>query len=1039
MKEITKILIEKSRATLTILLLVILFGIATYNNIPKEDTPDVQIPIVIVSVINNGISAFDAEKFLTKPLEIILKNTDNVKEIKSYSYYGGSDIIIEFDAGFDIKHALQDVRDKVSQAKTEFPSNTQEPKISEVNLSKFPVLSISLHGNVPQRFLIDTAKDLKDKILKNKNVLQVTIEGIRDEIVQIEIEPNILQAYDLNISDIKNLFRTQTMQLPSGELTNHNGKFNLEVNTPVQDVESIKNLQIKLSDNKTIKLSDIAKVNFTYSEKGNIIRTNEESGVVLKISKKIGTNLIETVKQVKSIVEEQKKFWPNHLSILYSSDESENIIDTLSSLNNNIIVAIIITIIPIYLLIGRKAAFLVGLSIPISFLMGITLINLMGYSMNIVVIFSLILSIGMLIDASVVICDYADRQKLKGYSTPDSYALATEKMWAPVLSATLTTLIVFLPLFFWPGVVGQFMKYMPITITATVGSSLIVAYCFIPAIGVFIDKIFDRYSINKSEIKHSNLDQIINVIYLNYLKKTLKYPKKIVTLIFGFTCLVIVLYFFFGPPVEFFPKIESNQAVIDIKAKENISISQKDQIVKLVEHKLEEFSSYIKVSNSIVIDNAHNNLDSIGSILIDFKDWRTRPNTTTIITAMRKSLSNIPGINIEINQKAGGPGSEFPIHIDILSKDDKNMEMIANQIYKKITNISGIINLSINLNSNDIGWKFVLNSEKSSYLGINEYIFNQYLQMMTKGLLIGEVRPISSEEQVDVLLKFPKNKQNLSSIDNLMIKGNKGWLPLSSISTKEPYRKIQYIERVDGYRTAVIKANVAQDYVAQELINQIKNQVNQLDIPQNVSIKYAGEEKDMQESMQFLVMAFCLAIIGMFLIILIQFNSFYHSIIVMSTIFLATTGVMVGFLITRQAFGIVMCGIGIITLAGTVVTSNIIFLDHFNLLIKQGLEIKAAIIKTASERMRPILLTTITSVLGLLPMIIGLDINFFDAEITLNSPSSMWWKQLSLTIVGGMIFSTVVTLFLTPSMLLIEKNIKTKILSFFRKTKNLDN
>jgi len=1039
MLNIAKLSIDKTRSILFLLVMIIVYGSISYIDIAKEDKPDVQIPFVYVTTFLRGVSPEDAERLIAKPLEKNLKNLDNVKQISTYCYNGGTNVFIEFNAGFDIKTALQDVRDNVNTAKVEFPKETKEPEIHEINLSKFPVLSIAISSNTDERSLNLLVNDLKNKITQVKNVLKVELDGNRDEVTELIIEPHKLYSYKINLQQALGFIQSNNNLITAGTLSNNHGSYTIKIPSVIEVYNDLLSIPIQRKNNQVTLLKEIVNVKHTLVEPETLVRMNGQKAIVLKVSKKIGSNIIETIQNIKETIAKETAMLNTKLEITYALDTSEDIKENLKNLENNIILSVILSLLPILFSLGYRSAFLVALSVPVSFVMGILVLKALGYSLNIVVIFSLILSIGMLVDASIVICEYADRMKCLGHSPKESYITATKKMWWPVFSATLSALIVFIPLFFWPGIIGQFMKYMPITVLVTVTASLIVAYIFVPTIGNILsrDEVFsEKDKINMLSAENVDVENLQGAIkkYILALQIVLTKPIKFIGFIIALLIAIIFLYGSIGPGVEFFPNIEPSQGSISIYARGNLSLTQKDNIAKKVEYILSNYQNEIKSYTTSVKDYSSQKEDLMAEILFEFTPWDKRRKAIKIIEELNQKLVTIPGVRIIVSSQKEGPGNGSAVQIEISGTDESILVKETKQILEIVNKTHGIKDIDSDLNVNKIEWKLNINKEMAAKYGVNSSTISAFVEMATSGYKITNYRPSYTEKEVDILLRLPHKYRTLTYLDNLYVNGEFGPIHVSSFVTKEPILKTPTIHRVNGYRTFTINADLKEGYLLENILKNLTQAFEQKKFDKSISIKFAGEKEDQEETSAFLKMAFLLALIAMFLIMLFQFNSFYHAFIVMSAVFLSTGGVFLGLLIAYQPFGIVMCGIGIIALAGTVVNNNILFLDTYASLKKEGLDTYKAIIATSAQRARPIMLTAFTSVIGLLPTAIGLDINFLSLEVSINSPSSQWWTQLSTTIIGGLSFATILTLFFTPCLLCVEDKFKHLFYKLFSKS-----
>jgi multidrug efflux pump len=1039
MSSFIDLLIGRSKPILLIIAIIVIAGVIAYINIPKEDKPDIQIPFIGVTLDLRGISPEDAERLLLKPMEKELKSVDNVKKMVSYARFGGGEIQLEFDAGFDSTKALQDIRDKVNSAKSELPNDTSEPNVYEINLSQMPVVTVLLSGGLPEKKLVSISRDLKDKITQLKNVLKAKVVGDRDEVIEIIIDPLTVNSYSLSLEKIFDLFGRNNQLIAAGSLSNKDGSFSIKIPSVIENVEDVLNMPVKADGDQVIRIKDIAKIKQTLKEPDSFVRVNGKPAIGIQVSKRVGANIIETVAKIKKITNEEKQYWPKNIQIIYSQDISDDIADSLRNLENNIILAIMLSLIPIILSMGLRSALLISFSVPVSFLMGILILKLLGFSMNIVVTFSLILSIGMLIDASIVVCEYADRKMLQGYTPSAAFAAAVKRMWSPVYIATATTLIVFMPLFFWPGVLGQFMFYMPVTIVATVGSSLLVAFIFIPVIGSMFGKTEKLSKTKISSVEAADTGDLKHLsgftkIYAKLLERALKIPGTFAAIIFLTLFAVIVFFAMFGTGMEFFPKIEPKVAQIIINSRGNLSIWEKNKISKKVEKEVFKFEDEVNIVFTTA-GHKFTSTETIAKISIEFVNWRGRRKATEILDDIRRSLEKFYGLNIEVLETREGPSGDKPVHLEVSSRFSELIEPTANRILKYMKQIGGFSEIETSINAPELEWELEIDREKAARFGADMALVGKFVQMATNGLKITSYRPDHVDEEVDILIRFPKKHRTLKQIDNMMITTKVGPVAINNFVTRKARTKVQTIKRVDGIRSITIDANVASGYLVDTQLTELRTVILNETLDPRVSIKFGGESEDQDETKSFLSIAFIIALLAMYVLMLLQFNNYYYTTIIMTAVFLSTTGVLLGLFATGQPFGIVMCGVGTIALAGTVVNNNIIFIDTYKQLIGEGMDIKEALIRTGVQRLRPILLTAGTGVLGLLPMVLGISISLISRQVDIDAPASQWWRQLSTTIAGGLAFATILTLFFTPALLIAGENFNNYLKSLNLKKK----
>lgn len=1021
--------IDRGRTVVLLLIMILVMGVWAFNNIAKEKEPDVQIPFIYVSMTHTGISPEDAERMLVRPMEAELKSIEGVKEMTAYASEGRASVTLEFNPGFDSDKALNDVRERVDIAKSELPDETNEPKVNEVNLSLFPVLNVILTGDLPERSLISVAKNLRDRLEKLPNVLEVDIGGDREEAVEIIIEPKFIESYGLTLETLSNIANGFNRLVAAGALDAKNGRFSIKVPGLLENLNDILSLPLKVNGDAVITVRDVATIKKTYKDRTGYARSNGKRAIVLEVSKRTGTNLIETIEQVKQVINAEKEFLPSKLNIEYSQDQSENIIDMLNDLKNNIILAVLLVMLVILIFVGLRSAALITVAIPGAFLIGILILFFLQLTINIVVLFSLILSIGMLVDSAIVVCEMADKKIAQGIKPRRAYMQAAEYVKWPLIASTATTLVVFMPLLFWPGIVGQFMKYMPITLIATLSGSLLMALVFLPTLGSLFGtpkKLNQNKQTQEQNAQTGDISQVKGFTgsYYKVLKKILSFGGLFTATIFILLIVVYSYYAKFGTGVEFFPDIEPENSQVQIQARGNLSIDEKDAIVKQVEERIFKLKDEVRVFYSrtgTMGEGGQQSLtpDTIGVIQMEYADWQKRRKSKQINQEIRELTSDIGGIIVKTQNEQAGPGSAKPIEIDIGSRNPKLLDKALKQLKEVLSSTKGIIDIEDNSPVPEIEWEMQLDRQMAAKFGNNVSTIGSFIRFITNGLVATTYRPDDSDDEVDILIRFPKEDRNLATLNALKIVTAQGAVPASNFVTRIAKPKVGTINRTEGLRTFTITANVEDGVLADSALNQIKETLRKAGIDKRILISFKGDDEEQKEAGAFLSGAFVLALFCMALILVTQFNSLYYMFIILSAVLLSTVGVLLGLIITNQPFGIVMCGVGIISVAGIVVNNNIIFIDTFKKLKEDNMDITEALLRTGVQRLRPILLTAGTTVLGLVPMVLGMNIDFFALDITFGAPSGQWWKQLATAIAGGLSFATVLTLFLTPCLLLI--------------------
>jgi|TARA_B100000287_G_scaffold191943_1_gene181089 multidrug efflux pump len=1023
-------LFHSSKLILTILFFLIIFGAYQYSTLPKESDPDISLPVIYISLIHKGISPNDSERLLVKPIEKELKNIEGLKKISSNSYQGGGNVVLEFDAGFNSVKALSDTREKIDLIKNKLPEESEEPRIYEVNLSRFPVLAVAISGEVDNRVLDKLAKRLKEDIETISEVLEVKTLGDNERLVEIIVNPRIVETYGLTNKEVISAISKSNLMIAAGTLSNEKGSFNVQVPSLIENRNDLLNIPIKSDNESVIRLKDVADVRDTFREKVGYARNNGENAIILEISKRTGENIIDVIKKIKGLVEE-KKYIPDFINLDFFQDESEKIKSMVSDLENNVILASLIVFIVIYSFMGVKSSFLVSASIPFSFLMSMIILSFFNVTINVVVLFSLILSVGILIDGAIIVVEYANRRSNEGINKRKVFILSAKKMAVPVIASTSTTLAAFFPLIFWPGIAGEFMFFLPVTLLAVLTSSLTMALIFIPVVGQIVgnDKsLSDKQIINLNLLESGDLKKLdgIQGKYISIMDYTLENPKKLIFLTIATLIFIQTAYIKFGKGFEFFPPIEPDYAELVIHARGNFSAIEKDKIVNKIEKEVlkNQFIKNIYSRSGLVKGERRNESeDIIGSIKIELINWKNRPKAIYVIEQLKNSTKKFSGIYIEFIEKMDGPPKDKDVEIEILNNNYENLIIDTSTLYRLLKNKKWVKNIDTDLNIPGVEWELKIDRVKAEQQGVDIELIGNSIQMLTHGLKVTDFMPSDSNEEVDIVIRFEKEYRTLDELDKISIEGKNGLVALSSFIKRTPKNKTGNLSRYNLVRSKNIKFDVMEGQLASNKISDIKKWLKE---KESISsrIIFTGQEEDQNEAKSFLIKAFFIALFLITVILIATFNSFYFCFIILSAIIFSTIGVMVGLLLSGKPFGIIMSGIGIIALAGIVVNNNIVLLDTYKELRKKGENIKNAILRTGAQRLRPVMLTTLTTFFGLVPMAIGLNIDFINLEINFNSPSSQWWLQLSNAIVFGVMFSFILTLVITPCLIMIGEKKK---------------
>ena len=1100
---------QRARMIIAFVLMSVIIGWAAYFGLPKEGEPDIEIPALFISVPFPGISAEDSEKLLVKVMESKLQDLDGLKKMSSNASENYAGIALEFEFGWDKSDVLADVRDKMTQAEAEFPNGVEQYTVNEINFSEFPIAIVSISGQLPERTLLKSARKLKSAIETLPSILEVSLSGHRDEMLEVIIDPLALESYNVSASDLISIVNNNNLLVAAGKIETSDGSYAIKIPSSFDNTRDIYDLPIKVNGDRVVTLGELAKIRLTFEDRVGTARFNGKDTIALQIVKRKGFNIIDTSALVREQVTNEVSKWPDDLkSVLevnITFDQSKNVDNMVSQLEGSVLTAILLVMIVVLATLGTRSALLVGFSIPTSFLLCFILLGIMGITVSNIVMFGLILAVGMLVDGAIVVVEYADRRLQEGSQPMEAYTEAAKRMFWPIVSSTGTTLCAFLPMLFWPGVPGQFMGMLPITLIFVLTASLIVALIYLPVLGGVTGYISKAFSQISSWLRNFNyffrisffilsflglyisLMQLLNPSYIfSNIEISSTYLNIFETIFFiSMTFLVSItmgsispkkepsgvksgysrttfgrfIKFMTGNPimplvsiglvtafliatfgifinnnngVEFFVESETEQAIVFVRGRGNLSLEEKDQLTKQVEKVLLSVNGVDSVFSFAGEGGLRSNdggisspLDTIGKIQIELAPWGTRRDDLEILEEIKNKLKTVPGIKTEILSQNRGPAQGKPVTLRLSGDNWSDLKKATMTARQKFETTLGLVDIEDTLPLPGIDWQLSVDVESAGRYGADVNMVGAMVQLITRGLLLDTMRVISSEEEIDIRVRLPKDLRVISTLDSLKVTTRDGLIPLSQFITRKAVPSLARIDRVDqaGYR--IVKTAGTQDLFnlqgepinANERIETLTKWIDKDNpFPASINFEWAGDAAEQEESQAFLSFAFSLALGLMFIILLAQFNSFYNSLLVLLAVILSTSGVLIGMLVMDQTFSIIMTGTGIVALAGIVVNNNIVLIDTYSEYSHYMPKLEA-IVRTAEVRIRPVLLTTITTMAGLTPMMFGLSLDFINGGYTLDSPTALWWKQLATAVVFGLGVSTFLTLFLTPALL----------------------
>ncbi|MBY0531891.1 MAG: efflux RND transporter permease subunit [Xanthobacteraceae bacterium] len=1021
--------ITRARLTIATLIFLLLAGTVAYVRIAKESEPDVRIPIVYVQLSQRGISPEDSERLLLRPVETKLKSVGNVKEMRSQAFENGGYVLLEFQAGFDSKSALADVRAKVDEAKRDMPTDMDEPLVQEVNLSLYPVIVVALSGDVPERTLLRIARTAKNAIEQSPGVLSAELRGARDEVVEIIANPALMKSYNVSLDQLLQVTRASNSLVAAGALEGETGRFAVKVPSLIEKPEDVLRIPVAATSGASVTLGDIAQVRPTFKDALTVTRVNGQPAMTIEVSKRTGENLINTVDGVKKVVAQLQATWPEAVKVSYTQDKSKTIRIMLHDLQNAVATAVLLVTVIILFALGLRASVFIGIAIPASFLTGVLGLYLAGLTINIVVLFSLILAVGMLVDDAIIVSEFAERRMSEGMEPRAAYSLAAKRMATPVISATFTRIAAFSPLLFWPGVVGEFMKYLPITLIATLFASMIVALIFTPTLGALLGR--------AAPVPHD--DRVSDQgPYMRLVKSAISRPGTTIMIVIAVLVAIQMTYGRFGKGVEFFPDVEPDFGQVVIHARGNLSIDEKDRLMKQVEQRVLKFPGLSTVYARIGeqprgMDELSE--DTVGVMQFEFADWKTRPKAREIMNQMREATKDIPGVFIEVTAPRAGPPTGKPVQVQLSALNPDLLPAAAVKVAAVLGKHPHVRDLDDGQQLPGIDWTIQVHKALAAQYGASAATVGSAVQLVTNGLKITDYRPPEADKPVDIIVRFPPELRSLGQIDELRAQTQVGHIPLGNFIERLPAKKVGNIKRVNGNRIITVQSNVASGVQSAVVQQQIAAEISKLDLGQGVLWKLKGEDEEREKASAFLVTAFLTAIFLIFTILLAQFNKITSVFVVLTAVVLSTFGVMLGFMLMGQPFGVVMGGIGVIANAGVIVNNNIVLIDTYDRLRHEGMSAYDAILLTCRERARPVVLTAVAAILGVLPIAFGVNLDFVMREVAVGAPATQWWINLSTAIVFGLGFATVLTLVVTPAMLMgIEHMAEWRRRTFGKKT-----
>lgn len=1039
--------IRRRKVVLGVAAIAAIFGLFAYLAMPREADPEIPYPFISVAVPFPGVSPEDAERLLVKPLELQLQNLQGLKEMNAVARENVAVVTLEFVPEFNRDKALADVRAKVDLARARFPPDAEQPIVEEADSSLDPVIGIVLHGAAPERELFRISRDLKERLETLPGVLGADVSGARDEMMEVTVDPVRMEAYNVTVGDLQGVIARNNQLIPAGALQSGGARFAVKVPGVVGRPADILSLPVKKNGDRLITIGDIGEVRRTFKEAGSITRFNGERAFTIEVQKRSGANVIETNRQVRALVAAEQAHWPRTVQVSYTFDDSEFIGRTLVVLESGLITATLLVMLIVVATLGVRQGLIVGAAIPVCFLIAFLMLHADGVTLNQMVMFGLILAVGILVDGGIVVVEFADRKMAEGLPKAEAFALAGKRMFWPVVNGTLTTLCAFLPFLFWNSIVGKFMSFVPLTLFFVLGTSIFVALVFTPAIGSVFGRAaavdaHDLAEIEKSERGDPRGMSGFMGRYARTLSRLAERPFACLGAALAVTVVICVWFVRTPHATEFILRSDPDQVSVYVKARGNLSPQSDDALVAMVERRLLGIRGvkaiYVR-SGPSSSSNAPN--DAIGRIQVEFADYEARRamglTGEDIVGVIRKRVETLPGLQAEVRKPQAGPPVGKDIQIELRGRDPAALEAAATTIKAKLAADPQLRDVEDNRTSPGIEWNLTVDREAAGRYGVDVLSVGQAIQFVTEGVLAGRFRPDDSDDELDIRVRFPPSARNVAAFDELKIPTAGGPVPASYFIKRTPAPQVTAIQRRDSARVVILQANAAPGVAANQKIAQLKPWIQSAGLDSSVRWKFRGADEEGQQAMGFFAVAMLVSLFLMGLILLWQFNSFYGVLVTLSAVLLSTVGVLLGVQVnlahTFDYVSVLFLGTGVVALAGVVVGHNIVLVDTFYQLRRQGHAADEAAVRAAAQRFRPVMLTTLVTVAGLLPLMFQVHPNFRAGHLEYKAPGSEWWVQLSGAVVWGLTFATLLTLVLTPVMLAAPKVVSERTGALWRR------
>ncbi|RAL20433.1 hypothetical protein DL240_16645 [Lujinxingia litoralis] len=1029
--KLTRFSIDHAVAVYVLIVCIIIGGLLSYRSLPREAAPDIAIPIVMVSTPYFGVSPADIETLVTKPMERQFRNLRDLKEMTSTSAESASLIVLEFDPEVDIDEVLQRIRVEVDKAKPDLPPDAEDTEVVEINSSDWPILVANVAGDMDPVRLKALAEDMQEDLEALPGVLRVSLAGGVEREIHILLNPDRMRQLGVSADDVINAMRSENVNLPGGSIDIGAMKYTVRVAGEFEELESMRHIVIKSPEGNPIYLRDIAEIEDGFEDPTTFSRLTTwqenaagervpvtKTNVSLAIVKRSGENIVAIAQDAKKVIDRYDRVAGESVQITIVNDMSKSIAATVRELENNIISGMILVLLVLFFFMGgARNALFVAVSVPMSMLITFLVLSMLGVTLNMVVLFSLLLALGMLVDNAIVIVENIYRHASSGKDRVTAAYEGTKEVGWAVIASTATTVAAFFPMLFWPGIMGEFMGYLPLTVIITLLSSLFVALVINPTLCATLLHVKEGVSFDE--------DTVPDLWIYRAYRKTLEFAlahRTIVTLIA--LAVFIGTFVIFGAVsrgVEFFPKTTPEQFSVEVTLPDGTNIEETQRTLAGLQGPIagapDLVTAWITDTGTQGGGQAGGGGEAphYGQITVELKSIEEQPSDPNLfMDELRQIFAQVPGAEIIMRTQSMGPPTGAPVSIEIAGDDLSALARLSQQVLQTVQTIPGVIDLRDNLELTRPEIHVEIDRQRAAVLGLSTHSVAQTVRTAINGTEAGVFR--EADEEYDILVRLPEERRaSISDIQQLTVVNRDGvHIPLVEVANVVVRGGSGSIRRKDQERVVTISGDVADGYLPAVVLAEAQQRLGDMQLPAGYEIRYTGESQDQQEAAEFLGRALLAAVFLILLILVTQFNSIAQPFIIMFTVFLSLIGVLWSLIVTQAPFGIIMTGIGIISLAGVVVNNAIVLIDYINQLRARGWDRREALIQAGLVRFRPVMLTAITTILGLLPIVLGVSIDFIDQSVTFGGASVEMWGPMGVAVTGGLLVATVLTLVVVP-------------------------